>query len=76
MLRSACCFCLFIINFNRKFKLFSAYSSTANENRKYFMPSLLYISCGYGMISMVALYPSQSVPISKKGLKILLRAYR
>ena len=31
----------------------------------------LYISKSYDMIATVALYPSQSAPVSKKGLKIL-----
>lgn len=31
----------------------------------------LYISEGYAMMASVALYPSQSAPVSKKGLKIL-----
>ena len=31
----------------------------------------LYISKSYDMITAVALYPSQSAPVSKKGLKIL-----
>ncbi len=36
----------------------------------------LYILRRYVMIYTVALYPSQRPPVSKKGLKILLRAYR
>lgn len=32
---------------------------------------LLYISAEYAKMYAVALYPSQSVPVSKKGLKIL-----
>ena len=50
------------------------------ENRGIFFgktdKGYLYISRRYGMMLLVAQYPSQSAPVSKKGLKILLRAYR
>jgi hypothetical protein len=50
------------------------------ENRGIFFgktdKGYLYISRRYGMMLSVAQYPSQSAPVSKKGLKILLRAYR
>ena len=50
------------------------------ENRRIFFgksdKGYLYISRRYGMMLSVAQYPSQSAPVSKKGLKILLRAYR
>ena len=35
------------------------------------MNKLLYISGEYAKMYTVALYPSQSAPVSKKGLKIL-----
>lgn len=59
-----------------KNEVFCASSGKHVSKLSFFATSLLYIYFGYGMIIKVALYSSQSVPISKKGLKILLRAYR
>ena len=39
--------------------------------KRIFMNFYLYIQNRYAKISMVALYPSQRPPVSKKGLKIL-----
>ena len=39
--------------------------------KRIFMNFHLYIQNRYAKINMVALYPSQSAPVSKKGLKIL-----
>ena len=60
---------------NVKYRKNSEICVFGNVKRKY-MNILLYIFMKYAKMYAVALYPSQRPPVSKKGLKILLRAYR
>ena len=58
-----------------EFKRYLIITSKIEDNNLifacFFAKLNLYIFDGYAMIWMVALYPSQSAPVSKKGLKIL-----